>query len=84
MWVPHIAAKHGDAAKNLEEMFTRAEAFKHDKSERKVYLIKGRDVLVLSKKRNGRLLVTDFGPASDHDLADYKAKGKYHVRGENE
>lgn len=82
--ISHIQAKHGDAAKNLEEMFTRGEAFKHNKSERKVYLIKGRDVLVLSKKRNGRLLVTDFGPASDHDLAVYKSKGKYHVRGENE
>ena len=80
----HIAAKHDDAAKNLEEMFTRGEAFKHPDSDRKVAIIRGTDIVILSKKGNGRLLVTDFVNADESYVARLKRKGKYHVRGENE
>ena len=80
----HILAKHPGAEKNLVGVLQNGIAYKHPEEERKVILIQGRKAVVLSKKRTGRLLITDFENLSDKQLADYTAKGKYHVKGENE
>lgn len=39
--------------------------------------------IVLLKRRDGRLLITDHHGVSDRQLADYTSKGRYHVKGEN-
>ena len=79
----HILAKHPGAEKHLAEVLHGGEAWKHPENRRKVILIKGRTAVVLSQKRDGRLLITDFEGLSGQQLADYTTKGKYHVRGEN-
>ena len=68
----------------MVDILQHGTAYKHDKERRKVYLIKGRDAIVLSKKRDGRLLITDYENISDGQLERYTSKGKYHAKGENE
>ncbi len=82
--VSHVVAKHPGAIDGVVDILQTGTAYKHDESRRKVYIIKGRTAVVLSKDRENRLLITDFENLSDTQLRDYTSKGKYHVKGENE
>ena len=77
-------AKHKGAIDGIVDILQHGTAYKHDDSKRKLYIIKGRTAIVLSKKRNGRLLITDHERISDGQLESYTSRGKYHVKGENE
>ncbi len=79
----HILAKHPKAKDTLVETLQKGEAYKHDRSRSKLYLIHGNSVAVLTKHRTGRLLITDYVDAPDQQIASYKKGGRYHVRGEN-
>ena len=79
----HILAKHPGAEKHLVDVLQNGEAFKHPDSDRKILLVKGRTVAVLSKHRTGRLLITDYQDATESQIAAYTSRGKYHVKGEN-
>ena len=82
--VSHVIAKHPGAIDGVVDILQTGTAYKHDKSRRKVYLIKGRTAVVLSKNRENRLLITDFENLSDTQLREYTSRGKYHAKGENE
>lgn len=82
--IAHIIGKHEGAIDGAVDVILNGTAYKHDESRRKIYLIKDRTAIVLSKNRDGRLLITDFEKISDRQFADYTSKGKYHARGENE
>lgn len=82
--VSHVIAKHPGAIDGVVDILQTGTAYKHDESRRKIYLIKGRTAVVLSKNRENRLLITDFENLSDTQLREYTSKGKYHVKGENE
>ena len=82
--VSHVIAKHPGAIDGVVDILQTGTAYKHDESRRKIYLIKGRTAVVLSKDRENRLLITDFENLSDTQLREYTSKGKYHVKGENE
>ena len=82
--IAHIIGKHEGAIDGAVDVILNGTAYKHDESRRKIYLIKDRTAIVLSKNREGRLLITDFEKISDKQLADYTSKGKYHAKGENE
>ena len=82
--ISHVVAKHPGAINGVVDILQTGTAYKHDESRRKVYIIKGRTAVVLSKDRENRLLITDFENLSDTQLRDYTSKGKYHVKGENE
>lgn len=82
--VSHVIAKHPGAIDSVVDILQTGTAYKHDESRRKVYLIKGRTAVVLSKDRENRLLITDFENLSDTQLREYTSKGKYHAKGANE
>ncbi|MCL2103460.1 MAG: DUF935 family protein [Kiritimatiellaeota bacterium] len=80
----HIQAKHGkDAVRGLPGVLQQGEAYKHDKDRGKLYLIHGDKAAVLTKKRDGRLLITSYGSITEGEFKRYKSGGKYHARGEN-
>lgn len=82
--ISHVIAKHPGAIDGVVDILQTGTAYKHNKSRRKVYLIKGRTAVVLSKNRENRLLITDFEKLSDTQLHEYTSKGKYHAKGANE
>ena len=79
----HILAKHPKAKDTLVETLQKGEAYKHDRSRSKLYLIHGNSVAVLTKHRTGRLLITDYGELSDKEVERRKVGGRYHAKGEN-
>lgn len=79
----HIVAKHPGAVDGVVDVLQHGEAYKHDKERRKVCIIKDRTAVVLSKNRDGRLLITSFEKLSDKQVSDYTSRGKYHAKGEN-
>lgn len=79
----HIVAKHPGAVDGVVDVLQHGEAYKHDKERRKVCIIKDRTAVVLSKNRDGRLLITSFEKLSDNQVSDYTSRGKYHAKGEN-
>ena len=79
----HIVAKHPGAVDGVVDVLQHGEAYKHDKERRKVFIIKDRTAVVLSKNRDGRLLITSFEKLSENQLSDYTSRGKYHAKGEN-
>lgn len=79
----HILSKHPGAERHLVDVLQNGDAYKHHKSDRKVTIVKDRTVVVLSKHRTGRLLITDYENASEKQIAEYTTRGKYHVKGEN-
>ena len=82
--VSHVIAKHPGAIDGVVDILQTGTAYKHEESRRKVYIIKDRTAVVLSKDRENRLLITDFENLSDAQFARYTSKGKYHAKGENE
>ena len=82
--ISHIVGKHEGAIDGAVDVILGGTVYKHNESRRKVFIIKDRTAIVLSKDRDGRLLITDFEKISDKQLADYTSKGKYHAKGENE
>ena len=82
--ISHIVGKHDGAIDGAVDVILGGTAYKHNESRRKVFIIKDRTAIVLTKDRDGRLLLTDFEKISDKQLADYTSKGKYHAKGENE
>lgn len=79
----HILAKHPKAKDTLVDTLQKGEAYKHDRSRSKLYLIHGNSVAVLTKHRTGRLLITDYGELSDKEVERRKVGGRYHTKGEN-
>lgn len=79
----HIVAKHPGAVDGVVDVLQHGEAYKHDKERSKVFIIKDRTAVVLSKNRDGRLLITSFEKLSENQLSDYTSRGKYHAKGEN-
>lgn len=79
----HILAKHKGAEGSLVDVLQHGEAFKHPTERGKVILIKGSEAAVLSKRRDGRLLITDYANISEKQRNDYTSGGRYHARGEN-
>ncbi len=79
----HILAKHPKAKDTLVDTLQEGEAYKHDRSRSKLYLIHGNSVAVLTKHRTGRLLITDYGELSDKEVERRKVGGRYHTKGEN-
>ena len=98
--IAHILAKHGKegitaamVAETLQhgEMYRNWEPKENRANERKVTLIRGNNVAILSKFRNGRILITDYEVVKGNDkesveekIAILKKAGPYHVRGRNE
>ena len=79
----HILAKHPEAKDTLVDTLQKGEAYKHPVERRKLCVIDGNNVAVVSKLRDGRLLITDYAEARDEKLAELKSKGLYHAKGEN-
>lgn len=80
----HILAKHDEVTvQSLAETLQQGECYKHHLSEKKLYLIHGNHVAVVSKHRTGRLLITDYEDVTEKELETYKARGRYHVKGKN-
>jgi hypothetical protein len=82
--ISHIVGKHEGAIDGAVDVILSGTTYKHNESRRKVFIIKDRTAIVLSKDRGGRLLITDFEKITDKQLADYTSRGKYHAKGENE
>lgn len=79
----HILAKHPEARESLLQTLLKGEAYKHQESNNKLYLVYNDTLAVLTKFRTGRLLITDFIKVSEDELARKTVRGKYHVKGEN-
>ena len=79
----HILAKHPKAKESLVDTLQKGEAYKHPQSASKLMLIHGNTVAVLTKRRDGRLLITDYVDVPDQQIASYKKGGRYHAKGEN-
>ena len=79
----HILAKHPEAKDTLVDTLQKGEAYKHPRERRKVVLVDGNNVAILSKQRDGRLLITSFDELRDAQLADMKSGGRYHAKGSN-
>ena len=79
----HILAKHPEAKDTLVDTLQHGEAYKHPVERRKLCIIDGNNVAVVSKLRDGRLLITDYAETRDEKLAELKSKGRYHAKGEN-
>ena len=56
----HILAKHPKAKDILVDTLQKGEAYKHPQSASKLMLIHGNTVAVLTKRRDDRLLITDY------------------------
>lgn len=87
--IAHILAKHPGAEKDLAETIQHGEMFRNfdnatkRPNERKLTLIRGNNVVILSKHRDGRLLITEFFADDPAKIEALKVLGPYHVRGEN-
>ncbi len=79
----HILAKHPEAKDTLVDTLQKGEAYKHPQSASKLMLVHGNTVDVLTKRRDGRLLITDYVDVPDQQIASYKKGGRYHAKGEN-
>ena len=79
----HILAKHPEAKESLVDTLQHGEAYKHPQSASKLMLVHGNTVAVLTKRRDGRLLITDYVDVPDQQIASYKKGGRYHAKGEN-
>ena len=79
----HILAKHPGAERHLVDTLQFGKAFKHPEAQSKLIVIHEGNAAVLSKRRDGRLLITDYESASAEQLRYYKSGGIYHARGEN-
>ena len=87
--IAHILAKHPGAEKLLADVIEYGDVYHHrdEDSEhpnfRKITIVKGDHVVVLSKFRTGRLLITAFDPGENVDsetgetYIDKKARQKY-------
>ena len=81
--ISHVVSKHPGAIDGVVDILQNGTAYKHDESKRKIYLIKDRTAVVLSKSRDNRLLITGFENLSDKQMKEYTSKGVYHAKGEN-
>ena len=87
--VAHILAKHPGAEQYLADTLQYGEMFRgiDNKTklpaERKISVIRGNNVVILSKFRDGRLLITDFVTNDPDQIEALKVLGPYHARGEN-
>ena len=81
--ISHVVSKHPGAIDGVVDILQSGTAYKHDESKRKIYLIKDRTAVVLSKSRDNRLLITGFENLSDTQMKEYTSKGVYHAKGEN-
>ena len=81
--ISHVVSKHPGAIDGVVDILQNGTAYKHDESKRKIYLIKDRTAVVLSKSRDNRLLITGFENLSDTQMKEYTSKGVYHAKGEN-
>lgn len=95
--IAHILAKHKGAERSIAETLQHGEMFRNWDSkrqapcERKITVIHGNNVAILSKSRGGRILITDYdviqkhkdGPSVKEQLESLKRLGPYHVRGKN-
>lgn len=87
--IAHILAKHPGAEKYLAETLQHGEMFRNldnatgQPNERKITIIHGNNVAILSKHRDGRLLITNFFEDKPEAIEALKVLGPYHVRGEN-
>lgn len=79
----HILAKHPKAKDTLVDTLQKGEAYKHEATRSKLYLVYGDSVAVLTKHRTGRLLITDYGELKEKEIERIKSGGKYHAKGEN-
>ena len=79
----HILAKHPEAKDSLVDTLLAGDCYKHHERDSKLYIVKGENMVVLSKHRTGRLLITDFIEDDPERLKARLARGKYHVKGEN-
>ena len=79
----HILAKHPEAKDSLVDTLLTGDCYKHHERDSKLYIVKGENMVVLSKHRTGRLLITDFIEDDPDRLKARLARGKYHVKGEN-
>lgn len=79
----HILAKHPEAKESLVDTLLSGDCYKHHERDSKLYIVKGENMVVLSKHRTGRLLITDFIEDDPERLKARLARGKYHVKGEN-
>ena len=79
----HILAKHPKAKESLVDTLQKGEAYKHEATRSKLYLVYGDSVAVLTKHRTGRLLITDYGELKEKEIERIKSGGKYHAKGEN-
>lgn len=98
--IAHILAKHGKegitaetVAETLQygEMYRNWEPRRQQLNKRRLTIINGNNVAILSKSYQGRILITDFNVVKGHDkasveekIAEYKRGGRYHVKGEND
>lgn len=87
--IAHILAKHPGAEKHIAETIQYGEMFRNRDNatglanERKITIIHGNNVVIVSKHRDGRLLITEFFEDKPEKIAALKVEGPYHVRGEN-
>ena len=87
--IAHILAKHPGAEDYIAGTLQHGEMFRNfdnatgKPNERKITMIHGNNVAILSKHRDGRLLITDFFEDSPEKIEALKVLGPYHVRGEN-
>ena len=79
----HILAKHPGAERHLVDTLQFGKCFKHPEASSKLVIIHEGNAAVLSKRRDGRLLITDYESASSEQLRHYKSGGIYHAKGEN-
>ena len=79
----HILAKHPEAKDTLVDTLLTGDCYKHHERDSKLYIVKGENMVVLSKHRTGRLLITDFIEDAPERLKARLVRGKYHVKGEN-
>ena len=87
--IAHILAKHPGAEKHIAETLQYGEMFRNldnatgQPNERKITIIHGNNVAIVSKHRYGRLLITNFFEDKPEKIEALKVLGPYHVRGEN-
>jgi hypothetical protein len=81
--ISHVLAKHPGAEKFIVDTILHGECYKHHSSERKLYLVQDNILLVVSKRRDGRLLITDFIEDDPKVIQAKLIRGKYHKKGDN-
>ena len=87
--IAHILAKHPGAEKHIAETLQYGEMFRNlDNAtglpnERKITIIHGNSVAIVSKHHDGRMLITNFFEDKPDRIAAMKTLGPYHAKGEN-